>query len=198
MGKNETEFEKNDRYMSPRYILEPVMRCLGPIGMDPASHPRSIVVSNVAVLLPEYAPATVPGAKHTIFADGLTLDWGGHGGITWLNSPYSDGPKGLKAFLAKCLLQETIALAPVRTGNVYWDKTAGQADVEIRLPRVTHEGEKAHSPFHQMLLYFGDRVEQALALGCLGAVRVHPRHALFRPVKRFGADGRLLAPKLRP
>lgn len=184
MGKPENhvrsakgEGESNDEVFTPEYILSVVEQVLGPIGIDPCSHPKSIVRSTTAVMLPKYAPQVAPFAQRTVFADGLRVQWRGHG-LCWMNSPYS--APWLELFLTKMFVDrdrdEGAVLLPVRTGNVYWAKTAGLADVEIRLGRVKHHGEKTHSPFHSWLLYSGDRVEQAMGLGVLGDVRVHPRH----------------------
>ena len=182
MGKAENrvrsakgEGQSNDAVMTPVYILETVIKTLGPIGLDPCSHPKSIVPSDTAVMLPQYYPQTARFAQRTYFGDGLYVQWKGHG-LTWLNSPYSS--PALELFLKKMMADhdEVVALVPVRTGNVYWPKTAGLADVEIRLPRVTHHGETTHSPFHSWLLYVGPRPETALGLGTLGDPRLHPRH----------------------
>lgn len=215
MGVPESALSTNDVYGTPKYILDPIVRAFGRIGLDPASHPISIVESDTAILLPEYAPQIVRGALRTAYANGLHVDWRGHG-FVFCNPPYSDGtarrtkaekaedgaleaaglpvPKrdkpnngGLADFLAMawCLRRdfsvESCLLVPARTGNVYWPHAAGKADVEVRLSRVTHLNQPTHAPFHSMLLYFGPRVELALQLGCLGDVRVHPRHTVLRP-----------------
>ena len=187
MGKKENEIGGDDTVGTPKYILDAIVATLGPIGLDPTSHPDSIVPSDTAILLPRYAPARVATAEHTVYADGLDVDWS-LCGLTYLNPPYSDGKVGgLKAFIERAwelrrrFDHETVMLVPVRTGNVYWQQAAGKADLEVRLPRVTHRGSTTHAPFHQWLLYFGPRVELALGLGVLGDVRVHPRHTVFRP-----------------
>ena len=188
MGKIESALTENDEWGTPSYLLDQIVRVLGPIGLDPCSHPDAAVPCTTAILLPGYAPRTTnPYATRTVYADGLEIVWRGHG-LVYLNPPYSE--PHLKLFLEKCVTDgdEAVALVPVRTGNVYWPKAAGKADVEVRLPRVTFRGKPLppgkkhpHAPFHSMLLYFGDRVEVALGLGVLGEVRVHPRHSLFRP-----------------
>lgn len=172
----------NDEVFTPAFITDAVIRVLGPIGLDPCSHPRSIVPSTTAVLLPKYAPAIVQNAQRTVYADGLQIVWLGHG-LLWGNFPYS-APL-LERFLTKTWEEaqrglEAVVLLPVRTGNVYWPKTAGKADVEVRLMRVKHHGDKTHAPFSQWLLYYGARWREALGLGILGDVRVHPRHTTPR------------------
>lgn len=186
MGKKENEVrsangegKSNDAVMTPSYILDAVERVLGPIGLDPCSNPKSIVRSATAVMLPEYAPATAPFAQRTVFSDGLQVVWRGHG-LVWCNPPYS--APALELFLAKGLVDgdENVYLVPSRTGNVYWPKTAGLYDLEVRLMRVKHHGETYTAPFAQLLLYRGPRLEQAMGLGALGDVRVHPRHTVMR------------------
>lgn len=211
MGIPESALSTKDTYGTPKYILDPIVACLGRIGLDPASHPTSIVESDTAILLPEYAPHVVRGARRTIYANGLRVAWRGHG-LVFSNPPYSDGtarrtkeekeeddaleaaglPRlkrekpnngGLVDFIRMAWTcrrdkgVESILLVPSRTGNVYWPDTAGQADLEVRLPRVTHLGETTHSPFHSLLLYYGPRIELATeGLKGLGDVRWHPRH----------------------
>lgn len=182
MGIPESALSTNDVYGTPKYILDPIVRCFGRIGLDPASHPISVVESDTAVLLPEYNPATVRGAIRTFYGNGLHIDWRGHG-LVFCNPPYSSVPGGgLKDFIQRAWdLQrdhgvETVMLVPVRTGNVFWPLAAGKADVEVRLGRVTHVGQKTHAPFHSWLIYYGTRIEASFGLQVLGDVRVHPRH----------------------
>lgn len=172
----------NDEVMTPAFITDAIVRVLGPIGLDPCSHPKSIVPSTTAVLLPKYAPATVQNAQRTVYCDGLEIVWRGHG-LLFLNPPYS--APGLELFLEKTWTEaqqglEAVVLLPVRTGNVYWPKAAGKADLEVRLMRVKHHGDKTHAPFAQWLLYYGSRWREAMGLGVLGDVRVHPRHTYIR------------------
>lgn len=186
MGKKENEFSPDDTVGTPEYIVEAIVRVLGPIGLDPCSHPLSIVSSKTAVLLPAYAPTRPVNAVNVFYGDGLATDWSGHG-LVYVNPPYSDlAPWFDRA--ARCG-DEVLMLVPARTGNVFWPKAAGRADLEVRLGRVTHRGEKTHAPFHQWLLYYGARVETAMGLGMLGDVRVHPRHTRFAgdPVERWRA-----------
>lgn len=185
MGKNETSYEvTHDTVMTPRYLLEPIIAGLGPIGLDPCSNPNSVVQSALAILLHSYHPQKVPGAARTIYGNGLKHRWDGHG-LVWCNPPYSDlAPWGEKM---RDEGDELAALLPLRTGNVFWGPTFGTAAVECRLLRVTHEGEKTHAPFHQGLLYWGDRARLAAevleSIGGPGSVRLHPR--LTRPVWSF-------------
>lgn len=187
MGINEARVRtrgegKNDEVMTPSFLLDAIVRVLGPIGLDPCSHPRSIVPSTTAIMLPKYAPAVAQFAQRTVYADGLQVVWRGHG-LLYGNFAYS--APVFEQFLTKTVEEaklglEAVLLVPVRTGNVYWRKTAGLADLEVRLGRVKHHGDETHAPFHSWLLYFGDRIEQAMELGTLGDVRIHPRHTTLR------------------
>lgn len=173
MGKKENEFSVDDTVGTPEYVLEGIVAAFGPIGLDPCSHPAAVVPCEVAILLPEYAPASSPLARTTRYGDGLATPWDGCG-LVYANPPYSDlGPWCEKAARDG---DEVVLLVPARTGNVYWPNTAGLADLEVRLPRVTHHGSKTHAPWHSWLLYYGARIEAALGLCSLGEVRVHPRH----------------------
>ncbi len=130
-------------------------------------------------LLTTSTPPPSPTAKHTEYGDGLSFCWDGLG-LGYQNPPYSD----LEAWCEKAAREgdENVMLVPVRTGNVFWPKGAGLADVECRLRRVTHRGSKTHAPFAQWLLVYTKRVELAvLGLSELGDVRVHPRHMTLRP-----------------
>jgi hypothetical protein len=179
VGKKENELTVNDTWGTPKYLFDIVETVLGPIGLDPCSHPEAIVPCRTAILLPEYRPRTNVHAEHVIYGNGLDAVWDRQG-LVYVNPPYST----LDAWCQKAAREgdEVLILAPVRTGNVFWPKGAGQCDVEVRLPRVTFRGSKTHAPFHSWLLYFGARVEEAvLGFSEIGEVRVHPRHMTLRP-----------------
>lgn len=61
MGRGENTFSLRDSVFTPPSILDPVQEILGPIGLDPCSHPHSIVPARLRYYLPEYAP---PGMPH--------------------------------------------------------------------------------------------------------------------------------------
>lgn len=183
MGKAEHILGVDDTHCTPRYLLDPIEEKLGPIGLDPCSHPRSVVNSELAVMLPLYQIGVRPdvmletyakGARMIEFGDGFAKVWNGHG-LVFVNSPYSE----LDRWLWKAAHDgdEVLMLAPVRTGNVGW-APAFTADIECRLGRVTHHGLKTHAAFHQAFLYWGPArrlplVEEVLSQ--LGDVRLHPR-----------------------
>jgi len=177
MGRKENDLTVNDTWGTPKAILDVIVRVLGPIGLDPCSHPDAIVPCATAIMLPGY-PRASPCADRTRTGDGLAISWDGYG-LVFVNAPYSTlGLWGAKAAREG---DEVVMFVPVRTGNVYWREGLGDADVEVRLPRVVHRGATTHAPFHQWLLYYGARVEQALGLGALGDARVHPRHTSLLP-----------------
>lgn len=56
MGRGENTFSLRDSVFTPAAITDPVQEILGPIWLDPCSHPNSIVPALVRYYLPEYAP----------------------------------------------------------------------------------------------------------------------------------------------
>lgn len=186
VGKKENELTINDTWGTPKYLLEAIVSTLGPIGLDPCSHPDAIVPCKQAVMLPEY-PRASPCAERTRRGDGLLFPWDGHG-LVYVNPPYSK----LGEWCEKATREgdEVVLLVPVRTGNVFWTKSAAFADVEVRLPRVTFHRSETHAPFHSWLLYYGARVEEAvLGFSEIGDARVHPRHVVLKdnPKQRWRA-----------
>lgn len=102
MGRAENTFSTRDSVGTPQEIIEPIVEILGPIGLDPCSHPGSIVPAAVRFYLPEYAPPGMPHgepvpmpasgaapAHVAIVGDGLVLPWGPGLGLVYVNPPYS-------------------------------------------------------------------------------------------------------------
>lgn len=102
MGRVESSFRLRDTVGSPKEVFEPIVACLGPIGLDPASHPGSLVPAAVRYYLPEHVPAGTPAsvplrveshgevpAHMAIVGDGLRLPWGPGLGLVYVNPPYS-------------------------------------------------------------------------------------------------------------
>lgn len=113
MGKGENTFSLRDSVFTPMSILEPCIDILGPIGLDPCSHPHSIVPAAVRYYLPEYCPqgfpigtpvampsVTINGVGEAceivttpphiaVAGDGLVMPWGPGLGWTFINPPYS-------------------------------------------------------------------------------------------------------------
>lgn len=101
MGRAEHTFSTRDSVGTPREVYEPIIHALGPIGLDPCSHPGSVVQAAVRYYLPQYAPAgmahgtPVSLAAHgqvpahvAVVGDGLELPWGPLG-LVYVNPPYS-------------------------------------------------------------------------------------------------------------
>lgn len=102
MGRVESSFQLRDTVGTPKEVFEPIVACLGPIGLDPASHPGSLVPAAVRYYLPEHVPAGTPAsvplrverhgevpAHMAIVGDGLRLPWGPGLGLVYVNPPYS-------------------------------------------------------------------------------------------------------------
>ena len=102
MGKAESSFQLRDTVGTPKEVYEPIVACLGPIGLDPCSHPGSLVPAAVRYYLPEYVPAGTPASvplrveargevpgHMAIVGDGLSLPWGPGLGLVYVNPPYS-------------------------------------------------------------------------------------------------------------
>lgn len=184
MGKTENDLGAGDDTVgTPQYILDVVYQ-LGAVDLDPCSHPKSIVISRDAVLLPLYR-LTQPNARprhatNIIYSDGLAISWAPYW-LVYSNPPYSE----LDLWLAKFAQREAfelVSLVPIRSGNVGW-APATTADIRCDLPRVTHRDCKVHAPFHQCLLYFADPtvtverlIEVANFFSVLGHVTINPKH----------------------
>lgn len=102
MGRAENTFSTRDSVGTPKEIIEPIVEILGPIGLDPCSHPGSIVPAATRFYLPEYAPPGMPHgtpvampatgstpAHVAVVGDGLVLPWGPGFGLVYVNPPYS-------------------------------------------------------------------------------------------------------------
>lgn len=99
MGKGENTFSERDRVGTPPRVFDAIRHILGPIGLDPCSHPGSQVPAKVRYYLPEYAPPGMPQvfpmpaygltpAHVAVIGDGLVLPWRGFG-LVYVNPPYS-------------------------------------------------------------------------------------------------------------
>lgn len=102
MGRSENTFSERDSVGTPPEVYEPIVHMLGPIGLDPCSHPGSQVPAKVRYYLPEYAPPGMPHgtpvampahgkvpAHLAVVGDGLVLPWGPGLGLVYVNPPYS-------------------------------------------------------------------------------------------------------------
>jgi hypothetical protein len=113
VGRAENTFSLRDAVFTPASITDPIQTILGPIGLDPCSHPHSPVPAAVRYYLPEYTPpgfpqgepvpmtsATVGGIGEigeivttpphiAVAGDGLVMPWGPGLGLVFINPPYS-------------------------------------------------------------------------------------------------------------
>lgn len=205
MGKNENKLGTDDTWPTSYELLEGISG-LGPIGLDPCSHPRSVVRSREAILLPswkyardadggfshplrELTPELRPrpiNAETVIYGDGLKERWDGRG-LVFSNPPYSE----LGLWLAKAAREgdSTLVLAPIRSGNKEW-APANTADVRCDLPRQTFLGADVHAPFHLCLLWWGDVQLGYDVLSKLGHTTRHERHT--QPRQRWINRGGVL------
>lgn len=102
MGKSENTFSERDSVGTPPRVFNEIIRILGPIGLDPCSHPGSLVPARVRYYLEQYAPVGMPQgvpvqmhvrgavpAHVAVVGSGLVLPWGPGLGLVYVNPPYS-------------------------------------------------------------------------------------------------------------
>jgi hypothetical protein len=102
MGKGENTFSVRDAVGTPPKVFNLIEQVLGPIGLDPCSHPGSEVPARIRYYLPQYAPPGMPQgvyvpmagygrtpAHHAMVGDGLVLPWGPGMGLVYVNPPYN-------------------------------------------------------------------------------------------------------------
>jgi len=158
MGKSEHTFTLNDAVGTPEDILAPI-RAFAPIGLDPCSHPKSIVGAKVSVLLPAYGIGNHElGDDRIIEGDGLAMHWGGHG-LVYVNPPYSRLHRDPWIKKAREEADEAILLLPARTAGAWWQEEVRRCQsVTFLNRRVKHTDAEHGAPFHQALVYCGPRV----------------------------------------
>ena len=132
------------KYFTPDDVLGPLVRELGPIGLDPATD------------------ATNPTDAKVFFTEadnGLVLPWDGYG-LVYCNPPYeevwypkigNEAAKGIemvalvKGYPTNCYFQDE--LLPSASAVCFWRN------------RLTFKGEKQGAGFGSALLYYGPRSE---------------------------------------
>lgn len=174
MGKSEHTFGgNNDTVCTPETIYGPLIKTLGPIGLDPFGHPDQIVAPKNLVLLPEYslgrdnvddAYRIVYGVEAVHYGDGLELDWSElcpEDMWAFCNGPYSDiAPWAHKMWVEANNGVESVGLCPVRTTGDYFQRWISRADVVQFLNfRIKFEGVEWGVPWHSVLFYFGPRAD---------------------------------------
>jgi hypothetical protein len=186
MGRSEHTLSKQDTCCTPPEIWQPIVNALGPIMLDPCSHPVSSVPAATRVLLPELYwtdPEKAPpqfqdcGDHDVMWANGLQISWKGCG-LVWFQPPYSELPDKNWIVKARDDTDEVAGLLPVRTATQWWQKQLVYYDAITFLEqRVSHEntfnkkGEPTDdpAPFGQALVYCGPRVALWVAeIGKLG------------------------------
>lgn len=131
MGKGEHQVSTRDAVGTPPKIFNLIEEVLGPIGLDPCSHPGSEVPARIRYYLPQYAPPGMPHgvfvpmpaygrtpAHHAMVGDGLILPWGPGYGLVYVNPPYSPldtEPWILRALAHQGAFDHVRNLAPQRT-----------------------------------------------------------------------------------
>lgn len=186
MGRSEHTFSEQDTCCTPPEIWQPVVDALGPIQLDPCSHPVSSVPAATRVLLPELYwtdPEKPPplyedcGDHDVMWADGTKIGVKGCG-LVWLNGPYSQFSKDPRWLQIGFEADECAGLFPVRTATAWWqDELVFYSAITFLRKRVRHEntfnkkGEPTDdtAPFGQALVYNGPRVDRWVEkIGLLG------------------------------
>ena len=134
-----------DSYCTPEWVLEPVYRFLGTIGLDPCSGAGSIVKSV---------------NKFTKEDDGLSKDWTKYRDI-FVNPPYSK--PNLSLWSAKCAESqesEVLLLVPANTSAAWFQNNVFKTATSILFynKRISFliDGASTGSPnFHSVLVYWG-------------------------------------------
>jgi len=171
MGKSEHTFSTNDEICTPAQVYEPLIACLGPIGLDPFSNPASKVPATTRVLLPQYAVDRVapevwgfdPHDGSVLWGDAYELDWGGRG-FVFCNGPYSDVRRWAYHMWSEQGGDEVVGLLPVRTGSVWWQTYTARSDAILFWKGRVHFDNYPHqAPFHSALSYVGPRADHFVA-----------------------------------
>lgn len=186
MGRSEHTFSEQDTCCTPPEIWEPIVAALGPIQLDPCSHPVSSVPAATRVLLPELYwtdPVKPPpryedcGDHDVMWADGTKIQWRGCG-LTWYQPPYSQLARNRRWHELSFEADEMAGMLPVRTATSWWqDQVVFYSAITFLRKRVRHEntfnrkGEPTDdtAPFGQALVYHGPRVQRWIeTIGLLG------------------------------
>jgi len=158
---------RTDEHLTPRYILDAVLECLGGIDLDPSSNSRCC--------------PHVPAARHfTRGDDGLSQPWDGR---VFLNPPFGrDVDRWFQKLAAEYCAGRTVAAVVLwksATETRAWRILTGSANV-ICFPtrRIDFEGEgpRTGSTFSPALFYVGrEHTRFARAFAPVGEIWVVPR-----------------------
>lgn len=171
MGKSEHTFSTNDQICTPAAVYEPLIACLGPIGLDPFGNPMSNVPARSTIMLPMYrdevmahASALVSGPssrffENVIWGGAYEHDWCGYG-LVFCNGPYSDVAMWAHQMWSERGGDEVVGLLPVRTGSVWWQTYTAHSDAILFWKGRVHFDNYPHqAPFHSALSYVGPRAD---------------------------------------
>lgn len=149
---------KSEEWYTPQSIIDPTVRLLGAIDLDPCGH----------------ADSPVPAVVHfTAAQDGLSRKWSGR---VYMNAPYGrrieEWVEKLCAEYASGAVTEAIALVPART-ETEWFTLFRDFPVCYVRGRLKFSGHKNAAPFPSAVVYLGRNIDKfALCFGGLGDVRV--------------------------
>lgn len=137
----------NSDWNTPQKLLD-VVYAFDKIRLDPCSNSNSVVAA----------------ANHLcgfgIDDDGLTANWGGYGGLVYVNPPYG---KDITDWVEKCMIEsfngvEIIALLPSRTDTKWWHNNIPSAQaVCFWKGRLKFVGAQNCAPFPSAIAYWGKR-----------------------------------------
>jgi phage N-6-adenine-methyltransferase len=141
-------------WYTPAWLLERVVRAVGPIDTDPCS--------------PGRGKSAVQARLHLTAEDnGLAHDWPGK--LVWLNPPYGrtislwleKARREVEAANCRCV----VALVPARTDTAWWhSQVAGVADILLLRGRISFGDGTTAAPFPSAILGYGLSVVQRNAL----------------------------------
>ncbi len=133
-------------WYTPDRIIQPTIRVLGGIGLDPCSNSHT-------------NPQVPAGVHYTQADDGLALPWQG---TVYMNPPYGDEisrwVEKLVAEWRASNVTEAIALVPARTDTAWFQNFRDNAICFVR-GRLRFSESENSAPFPSAVVYLGDDVE---------------------------------------
>lgn len=147
----------NEHWNTPKGILEPIKKAMGPVLLDPCSNSHSLVRAKTEWFGPE------------INKDGLKESWQ-VGGIVFVNPPYG---RKIRQWTKKIAAEAAIArdennkteiilLGPARVDTAFFQEDVCPTADKVLLwkGRVTFDGAKAPALFPSFLAYWGPNVDR--------------------------------------
>jgi hypothetical protein len=160
-----------DEHGTPDFVLEAVTKTLGPIGLDPCGHPKSLVEARRKIRLPKYWDEDGANSIDLVnrnfeFGDGEMTEWGGNG-LVFCNGPFSElhwwcwksAELNIYNDAGKPTGDESVLLLPVRTTHSAWQKAIFGLHHAIIFAahRWKFHLAPTTAPFHTALAYRGYR-----------------------------------------